>query len=113
MADQVGLYRAPTLEGTAPGHYVPTGRTTPALLRSTGGLLQTREGVKDYRRRRLRRRVDFFLVRDLPALRMAIAIAWRCGLPSCISIRMFAEMAFLDFPFLSGMAFLPWFLTFR
>jgi hypothetical protein len=33
-----------------------------------------------------------------------MATAWSCGLPAAISVRMFSETTFFDFPLLSGMA---------
>jgi len=39
----------------------------------------------------------------LLACSIAIAIACFCGLPAFISVRMFCEIIFFDFPFLNGM----------
>lgn len=40
------------------------------------------------------------------ATERAIATACFCGLPAFISVEMFFEMVFLEYPFLSGMAIL-------
>jgi len=48
--------------------------------------------------------LNYFL--DLPAFLMAIAIAFFCGLPACISLRMFSDITFFDVPFFSGITHL-------
>lgn len=48
----------------------------------------------------------FFLAAFLASLatERAIATACFCGLPAFISVEMFLEMVFLEYPFLRGMA---------
>src|SRR5262245_22567632 len=51
-----------------------------------------------------RRRLVFFVLRDLPATLKAIAMACFWGRPSCMRVRMLLEMVLRLEPFLSGMA---------
>src|SRR5574341_2029567 len=49
-----------------------------------------------------------FRLRDFPATLYAMAMACFCGLPACISVRIFWEIVLRDLPFRSGIMLSFW-----